>query len=55
MSEKKAERVGVVQPEEEKALGRLFSSLSALKVGQKKKMGTDILPGPVLTCQWVTF
>lgn len=36
-SKKKAERVGAVQPEEEKALGRLFSSLPVFKVGQKER------------------
>jgi len=35
----KAERVGVVQPGEEKALGRPYSGLSGLKRGLNKKDG----------------
>jgi len=42
---KKAERAGVVQPEEEKVLGKHYCSLSILKRGLKK-IGKKILVGP---------
>jgi len=35
----KAERVGVVQPGEEKALGRTYCSLPVLKGGLKERWG----------------
>ena len=50
--ERQAERVGVVQPGEEKALGRPYSSLPVPKQGAyKKDKERDFLAGPVVIGQ----
>jgi len=49
----KAERVGAVQPGEEKAAGRPSSSLSAPEGGLTGKMGKIFSAGPVVIGQGV--
>jgi len=48
----KAERVGAIQPGEEKALRRRYYSLPVLR-GLIRKIGTDFLAGPVVIGQEV--
>jgi len=49
----KAERVGAVQPGEEKAPDRSYCGLSILKGSLQEMMGTDFLVGPVVIGQRV--
>jgi len=48
-----AERVGALQPGEEKAPGRPYCGLPVLKRGLIRKMGTAFLVGPVAIAQGV--
>lgn len=48
---RKADRVGVVYPGEEKALGKVYCGLSVLTVSYMKDR--EQLPGPVVTRQGV--
>ena len=49
--ERKAEGIGLVQPGEEKALGRPHCSLPILKGDFEEGWGRDFLPGPVVIAQ----